>query len=84
MSPANKNMLLYGLAGLGNVAGIVVAVKRKSGFLGGAGWFLLGGLAGAALGYVVVSMIPDQNEQKKVGLDLAADEDTLHIQVNSK
>lgn len=78
-------MLLYGMAGLGNVAGIIVAVKRKSGFWGGAGWFLLGGLAGAALGYVAASMIPDADEKNSAAsLHLNADEDTLDVQIKTK
>lgn len=52
-----KNVLGAGLGMMGNVAGIVFAVKRKSGFWGGVGWFLVFGMAGGAIGYVVGSMI---------------------------
>ena len=47
--------LRWGLGSLGAVAGILVAVKRKSGFWGGAGWWILGGMAGSAIGWVVTS-----------------------------
>jgi len=52
-----KTTLGYGLGLAGNVAGIMIAVKRKSGFWGGVGWFLVVGLAGSAAGYVVGSII---------------------------
>lgn len=52
-----KSTLSYGLGMAGNVAGIIVAVKRKSGFLGGVGWFLVLGLAGGAAGYVIGSVV---------------------------
>jgi Na+/alanine symporter len=52
-----KNTLTAGLGLAGNVAGIVLAVHRKSGFWGGVGWFIVLGLAGSATGYVVGSMI---------------------------
>lgn len=44
-----------GLSLLGSVAGIVVAVKRKSGFWGGLGWFIVGGMAGTAVGWIATS-----------------------------
>ena len=40
---------------LGSVAGIIVAVKRKSGFWGGVGWFIVGGMAGTAIGWLATS-----------------------------
>jgi Na+/alanine symporter len=52
-----KNTLTAGLGLAGNVAGIVLAVHRKSGFWGGVGWFIVCGLAGSAVGYVAGSMI---------------------------
>lgn len=48
-------LLTFGLSTLGSVAGIVVAVKRKSGFWGGFGWFILGGFAGVAIGEIIGS-----------------------------
>lgn len=48
-----KTMLRSALASAGGVAGIVIAVKRKSGFWGGVGWFILGGMAGGAAGLLV-------------------------------
>ncbi len=48
-------LLTGGLSTIGSVAGIVVAIKRKSGILGGIGWFFLGGFAGAAVGQVINS-----------------------------
>lgn len=52
-----KSQLLQGgLVAAGNVAGILVAVKRKSGFWGGVGWFFLLGAAGGAVGLVINSM----------------------------
>jgi hypothetical protein len=58
MSPEKKKVLVAGLAMAGNVAGILVAVKRKSGFWGGLGWFILGGMAGGAVGYIAAAVIP--------------------------
>ena len=50
-------LLISGCSMLGGVAGIYLAVKRKSGFWAGAGWFLLLGTAGTAVGYIVSSTI---------------------------
>jgi len=44
-----------GLSMLGSVGGILVAVKRKSGFWGGLGWFIVGSMAGGAVGWIVTS-----------------------------
>lgn len=63
MTKQSKTMLATGIGIAGNVTGILIAVKRKSGFWGGVGWFALGGLAGAALGYIVYSMLPDSEEK---------------------
>jgi hypothetical protein len=52
-----KNTLTAGLGLAGNVLGIIIAVHRKSGFWGGAGWFIVCGLAGTATGYVAGSII---------------------------
>lgn len=54
-SVVKANMLATGLATAGAVTGVVVAVVRKSGFWGGMGWFLLGSIAGGALGAVINS-----------------------------
>lgn len=64
MTVEKKRVLATGLAAVGNVTGIIVAVKRKSGFWGGVGWFIVGGLAGAAIGYIAAAVIPgpDQTE----------------------
>lgn len=52
-----KNTMMYGFGLAGNVAGILLAVHRKSGFWGGVGWFLIGGLAGSATGFVIGSIL---------------------------
>jgi hypothetical protein len=52
-----KTTLAYGLGIAGNVAGILIAIKRKSGFLGGVGWFLLIGAAGTAAGFIAGSVL---------------------------
>lgn len=52
-----KNTMMYGFGLAGNVAGILLAVHRKSGFWGGLGWFLVGGLAGSATGFVIGSVL---------------------------
>jgi hypothetical protein len=55
-------MLTSGLSLLGGVVGIVYAVKNKSGFWGGLGWFLIGSIGGTAIGYLASStMIDTQN-----------------------
>lgn len=59
MTAGNKHMLIGGLAALGLVTGIIVAVKRKSGLWGGVGWSFVGNVAGAGLGYVVAAIIPN-------------------------
>lgn len=53
ITPSAK--LRAGLSLLGSVAGIIVAVKRKSGFWGGLGWFIVGGMAGGAAGWIATS-----------------------------
>lgn len=58
MTVEKKSVLVFGTATAGHVAGIIVAVKRKSGFWGGVGWFIVGGMAGAALGYILAAVIP--------------------------
>ena len=57
MTPQNKYLLVSGLSTLGAVGGIVTAVKRKSGFIGGVGWFFALGIAGSAIGYVAVALL---------------------------
>jgi len=59
MTTSNKSMLIYGLATLGIVGGIVLAVNRKSGFWGGVGWAIVGNMAGAGLGYVIGAIAPN-------------------------
>lgn len=56
MTKENKQVMIWGLAALGHAAGIIVAVKRKSGFWGGVGWFIVGGMVGGGLGYVITAM----------------------------
>lgn len=51
-----------GLSGLGMVAGILVAVKRKSGFWGGCGWFIVGAMAGNAVGWLATAGAKDTIE----------------------
>jgi hypothetical protein len=53
LSTATK--LRFGIGLCGSVAGILVAVHRKSGFWGGVGWWIVGGMAGGALGWIVTS-----------------------------
>lgn len=53
ITPAMK--IRFGLSTLGSVAGIILAVHRKSGLWGGIGWFIVGGMAGGALGWIVTS-----------------------------
>lgn len=65
-----KLTLSWGLGFAGNVAGVLVAIKRKSGFWGGLGWFLLLGAAGAAVGYVAGTVI---DGKPKAGIDDAKD-----------
>ncbi len=52
-----KWALSYGLGTVGCVAGIMLAIKRKSGFWGGVGWFIVGSMAGSGVGYVIGSVI---------------------------
>lgn len=58
MTVEKKQVLVFGTATAGNVAGVIVAIKRKSGFWGGVGWFIVGGMAGAAIGYILSAVIP--------------------------
>jgi hypothetical protein len=51
----NARMLSYGLGTIGTVAGIVVAVKRKSGIWGCIGWAFLGSMAGGGIASVINS-----------------------------
>lgn len=68
---ANENkvtkatLLTSGLSLAGSVYGVLVAIKRKSGFWGGAGWFILGGLAGTAIGYVATSFMNFDDSNNK-------------------
>jgi hypothetical protein len=59
MTKQNKTILATGIGIAGNVAGIVLAVHRKSGFWGGLGWFIVGGLTGTAIGYAVYAALPE-------------------------
>ena len=52
-----KTALGSGLGLLGGVAGVFIAIRRKSGLLGGVGWFFLIGTAGSAVGYVIGGII---------------------------
>jgi hypothetical protein len=63
-----KIALGSGLSLAGNVAGILLAVKRKSGFWGGVGWFLVGGLAGAAIGYVAGTVLDGKPKEINAGI----------------
>jgi len=55
-------MLIYGLGAVGNAAGIITAIKRKSGFWGGLGLFIVGGMLMGGVGYVIASVIPDSDK----------------------
>lgn len=58
ISDAQK--LRWGIGSLGSVAGILLAVHRKSGFWGGVGWWILGGMAGGAIGWIVTSKMDEE------------------------
>jgi len=45
----------YGLAAVAAVSGILLAIHRKSGFWGGVGWWIVGGMAGSAIGWVATA-----------------------------
>lgn len=51
----NKSLLIGGLASIGFVSGIGLAIYRKSGFWGGVGFAILGNIAGLGLGYTIAS-----------------------------
>jgi hypothetical protein len=57
MTKENKVIMIAGLATLGHAAGIILAVHRKSGFWGGVGWFIVGGMVGGGLGYAITAMV---------------------------
>ena len=59
-----KLTLSSGLGMAGAVAGIIIAVKRKSGFWGGLGWFLLISAAGSATGYITGSVLDGRPKQQ--------------------
>lgn len=61
-----KSTLAWGLGATGHVAGILLAIKRKSGFWGGVGWFFLLGFAGSATGYVIGSVLDGKPKEEKV------------------
>lgn len=65
MKMDNKAVLVSGLSLLGAVAGIIIAVKRKSGFWGGVGWFIVGSMGGTAVGYIAAAVIPDSNDKNQ-------------------
>ena len=73
MTKENKKALIVGMGALGNVAGILFAVKRKSGFWGGWGWLIVGGMAGAGVGYVTTAIIPDTEKET---VDTTAENET--------
>ena len=54
-----------GLGILGNAAGIAYAVSRKSGFWGYVGWFILGGMIGSGVGYIVSKPKDDKKKGSK-------------------
>lgn len=58
-----KYTLSQGLGLAGAVVGIIIAVKRKSGFWGGVGWFLLISTAGSASGYIIGSVLDGRPKQ---------------------
>lgn len=49
-------------AGVGSISGIIYTVRSKSGFWKGVGWYFLGGIIGAGIGYGIGSMI-DENKK---------------------
>lgn len=61
VSAAQK--LRWGIGAMGSVAGILLAVHRKSGFWGGVGWWIVGGMAGGAIGWIATSGMKE--EEKK-------------------
>lgn len=79
MTKNNKLAVTYASAGLGNAAGIFIAIKRKSGFWGGVGWFLLGGFTGLMVAGFVVSMIPTDDE-KAASLNISTPQGDVSIE----
>lgn len=61
-----KTMLRGGMFSLGATAGIIVAVKRKSGFWGGVGWFFVLGIAASAVGFLVGSIIDGKPKDEQL------------------
>jgi hypothetical protein len=54
-----RGVILTGaLSTLGSAAGIVIAIKRKSGFGYGFGYFFLGGLIGYGIGATILALTP--------------------------
>lgn len=53
--PTTSMKVRFGLSTLGGVGGIILAVHRKSGFWGGVGWFIVGSMAGGAIGWLVTA-----------------------------
>lgn len=66
MDDSRKMLLIGATTTAGNVAGILLAVKRKSGFWGGVGWFLVGGMAGWAIGATAAAFIPSKKSESEV------------------
>jgi len=65
--------------GLGNIAGIIYAIKVKSGFWKGFGFFALGGLTLGGLGYGIGSLI-----KKKGVIVVEGQGDNLSISTQDK
>lgn len=67
----NKNNVVTALTSAGALAGLYFAFKNKKSFLGYAGYFLLGGVAGTLTGNIVSAVIPnpkkvDDSKNEKV------------------
>ena len=67
-SITKATLLTGGLSSIGFVTGIVVAIKRKSGFWGGFGWAILGSILGGGIGRVTSSLMnfDDTSDKTKI------------------
>ncbi len=57
LANTRRLQLTYGIGAVGAIIGIVIAVKRKSGFWGGVGWWAGISTAGCAVGYGIGTAI---------------------------
>jgi hypothetical protein len=63
-----RGVILTGaLSTLGSAAGVLIAIKKKSGFGYGVGYFFLGGLIGYGLGVTILALTPPTIEDGSGG-----------------